>query len=134
MSVTEEAVKAALATVVDTNTGKDLVSSRAVRNLAVSGDVVRFDDELGYPARSQIGELRERVTQAYSEREDIIVISDEAHRTQYGRLALNMRKGLPRAKFLGFTGTPFSERKVCSSPDWNISRVMSQPPTNSPFT
>ena len=64
MSVTEEAVKAALATVVDTNTGKDLVSSRAVRNLAVSGDVVRFDVELGYPARSQIGELRERVTQA----------------------------------------------------------------------
>jgi type I restriction enzyme R subunit len=40
------------------------------------------------------------------ERDDIIVISDEAHRTQYGRLALNMRKGLPRAKFLGFTGTP----------------------------
>src|SRR5690606_33709646 len=49
---------------------------------------------------------RELVTEPYSEREDIIVISDEAHRTQYGRLALNMRKGLPRAKFLGFTGTP----------------------------
>jgi type I restriction enzyme R subunit len=43
---------------------------------------------------------------AVFERDDIIVISDEAHRTQYGRLALNMRKGLPRAKFLGFTGTP----------------------------
>jgi type I restriction enzyme R subunit len=53
-----------------------------------------------------IQKYRERVTEAYSEREDIIVISDEAHRTQYGRLALNMRKGLPRAKFLGFTGTP----------------------------
>jgi len=53
-----------------------------------------------------IQKYRERVTEAYSEREDIIVISDEAHRTQYGRLALNMRKGLPHAKFLGFTGTP----------------------------
>ncbi|MEY3201275.1 MAG: Type restriction-modification system restriction subunit [Pseudomonadota bacterium] len=53
-----------------------------------------------------IQKYRERVTVPYSEREDIIVISDEAHRTQYGRLALNMRKGLPRAKFLGFTGTP----------------------------
>jgi type I restriction enzyme, R subunit len=53
-----------------------------------------------------IQKYRERVTEAYSERENIIVISDEAHRTQYGRLALNMRKGLPRAKFLGFTGTP----------------------------
>jgi type I restriction enzyme R subunit len=53
-----------------------------------------------------IQKYREHVTEAYSERDDIIVISDEAHRTQYGRLALNMRKGLPRAKFLGFTGTP----------------------------
>jgi type I restriction enzyme, R subunit len=53
-----------------------------------------------------IQKYRERVTDPYSEREDIIVISDEAHRTQYGRLALNMRKGLPHAKFLGFTGTP----------------------------
>ncbi|WP_328223319.1 HsdR family type I site-specific deoxyribonuclease [Aeromonas caviae] len=53
-----------------------------------------------------IQKYRERVTDAYSERDDIIVISDEAHRTQYGRLALNMRKGLPHAKFLGFTGTP----------------------------
>ncbi|WP_295388863.1 HsdR family type I site-specific deoxyribonuclease [uncultured Thiodictyon sp.] len=53
-----------------------------------------------------IQKYRESVTQPYSEREDIIVISDEAHRTQYGRLALNMRKGLPRAKFIGFTGTP----------------------------
>ncbi len=53
-----------------------------------------------------IQKYRERVVEAYSERDDIIVISDEAHRSQYGRLALNMRKGLPRAKFLGFTGTP----------------------------
>lgn len=53
-----------------------------------------------------IQKYRERVIEPYSERDDIIVISDEAHRTQYGRLALNMRKGLPRAKFLGFTGTP----------------------------
>lgn len=55
---------------------------------------------------SLVQKYRESVKTAYSEREDIIVISDEAHRTQYGRLALNMRKGLPRAKFLGFTGTP----------------------------
>ncbi len=53
-----------------------------------------------------IQKYRELVVNAYSERDDIIVISDEAHRTQYGRLALNMRKGLPHAKFLGFTGTP----------------------------
>ncbi|MXX74482.1 MAG: type I restriction endonuclease subunit R [Holophagales bacterium] len=42
----------------------------------------------------------------YSKRDDIIVISDEAHRTQAGRLARNMRAALPNAAFIGFTGTP----------------------------
>ncbi len=42
----------------------------------------------------------------YSRRDDIIVISDEAHRTQYGTLALNMRNALPHAGYIGFTGTP----------------------------
>ena len=44
--------------------------------------------------------------QPYSRRDDIIVISDEAHRTQAGKLARNMRLALPNAAFLGFTGTP----------------------------
>lgn len=42
----------------------------------------------------------------YSERDDIIVITDEAHRTQYGTLSLNMRNAMPGASFIGFTGTP----------------------------
>ena len=42
----------------------------------------------------------------YSDRDDIIVITDEAHRTQYGRLALNLRNALPQASYIGFTGTP----------------------------
>lgn len=42
----------------------------------------------------------------YSSRDDIIVITDEAHRTQYGRLSLNMRNALPAASYIGFTGTP----------------------------
>lgn len=42
----------------------------------------------------------------YSDRDDIIVITDEAHRTQNGLLSLNMRNALPNASFLGFTGTP----------------------------
>jgi len=41
-----------------------------------------------------------------SDREDIVVITDEAHRSQYSALALNMRAALPNASFLGFTGTP----------------------------
>jgi len=42
----------------------------------------------------------------YSTRDDIIVVSDEAHRTQAGKLARNMRLALPNAAFIGFTGTP----------------------------
>ncbi|MDP3850727.1 MAG: type I restriction endonuclease [Luteolibacter sp.] len=42
----------------------------------------------------------------YSKRDNIIVMSDEAHRTQAGRFARNMRLALPNASFLGFTGTP----------------------------
>jgi type I restriction enzyme R subunit len=41
-----------------------------------------------------------------SQRDDIIVITDEAHRSQYDTLALNMRNALPKASFLAFTGTP----------------------------
>lgn len=44
--------------------------------------------------------------EVYSDRDDIIVITDEAHRTQYGQLALNMRQALPNASYIGFTGTP----------------------------
>jgi type I restriction enzyme R subunit len=40
------------------------------------------------------------------ERSDVIVLTDEAHRSQYDTLALNMRAALPRAMFLAFTGTP----------------------------
>lgn len=41
-----------------------------------------------------------------SERSDIIVITDEAHRSQYDTFAMNMRTALPNAAFIGFTGTP----------------------------
>jgi type I restriction enzyme R subunit len=41
-----------------------------------------------------------------SDRSDIIAITDEAHRSQYDILALNMRNALPNAAFIGFTGTP----------------------------
>ncbi len=43
-----------------------------------------------------------------SERENIIVLTDEAHRTQYSMLAGNVRQALPQASFLGVTGTPLS--------------------------
>ena len=41
-----------------------------------------------------------------SHRSDIVVITDESHRSQYDTLALNMRTALPNAAFIAFTGTP----------------------------
>jgi type I restriction enzyme, R subunit len=52
--------------------------------------------------RTEDGEVYEKL----SDRKDIIVITDEAHRSQYDSLALNMRNALPNAAFIGFTGTP----------------------------
>ena len=64
MSITLERVNEVLKTVVDPNTGKDLVSSRAARNVKVNGDDVSVDVELGYPAASQIDALRALVVDA----------------------------------------------------------------------
>ena len=47
-----------------------------------------------------------QVAEELSSRDDIIVMTDEAHRSQYNTLALNMRTALPNAAFLAFTGTP----------------------------
>lgn len=43
-----------------------------------------------------------------SERENILVIADEAHRSQYAKFAANVRVALPNASFMGITGTPIS--------------------------
>jgi type I restriction enzyme R subunit len=40
------------------------------------------------------------------DRRDVVVLTDEAHRSQYDTLAVNMRSALPNAMFLAFTGTP----------------------------
>ncbi|MES2106896.1 MAG: iron-sulfur cluster carrier protein ApbC [Pseudomonadota bacterium] len=58
MSLTTEDIKAALAKVIDPNTGKDLVSSKSVKNIKVDGADVSLDVELGYPARSQFEIIR----------------------------------------------------------------------------
>lgn len=56
-----------------------------------------------------IHKFRYDKTQQYpllSDRNDIFVLVDEAHRTQYKALAENMHKGLPNANYIAFTGTP----------------------------
>jgi len=64
MSLTVDRVTEALKSLVDPNTGKDLVSSRSARNIRVDGDNASVDVELGYPAASQIELMRKRVIDA----------------------------------------------------------------------
>jgi type I restriction enzyme R subunit len=47
-----------------------------------------------------------RTPEMLCDRTDVVVITDEAHRSQYDTLALNMRTALPKALFTAFTGTP----------------------------
>ena len=64
MAPNESALIAALQTVIDPNTGKDFVSTKALKNLRISGSEVNFDVVLGYPARSQIDALRQGLENA----------------------------------------------------------------------
>jgi ATP-binding protein involved in chromosome partitioning len=64
MSITIEAVQAALSTVIDPNTGKDLVASKSAKNIRLDGNDVVLDVELGYPAKSQFDTIRKAVIAA----------------------------------------------------------------------
>ena len=61
---TPEQLQKALESVIDPNTGKDFVSTKALKNLVVDGGNVAFDVELGYPAKSQIPALRQALITA----------------------------------------------------------------------
>ena len=57
MSATETALLDALKSVIDPNTGRDLVSTKLLKNLRIDGSDVAFYVELGYPAKSQLPAL-----------------------------------------------------------------------------
>ena len=64
MSLSEAQVQSTLKSLVDPNTGKDFVATRAARNIKIAGDEVSVDIELGYPGKSQYDPIRRQVTQA----------------------------------------------------------------------
>ena len=64
MAVDTQALLAALQAVTDPNTGKDFVSTKALKNLQAEYGDVSFDVELGYPAKSQIPALRRALIEA----------------------------------------------------------------------
>ncbi len=61
---TESQLLDALKSVIDPNTGKDLVSTKQIKNLRIEGDDVGFEAWLGYPAKSQIPALRKALIEA----------------------------------------------------------------------
>ena len=64
MSLTVENVQNALKSVIDPNTGKDLISTKSAKNIKVDGSDVSLDVVLGYPAKSQIDLIRKLVIDA----------------------------------------------------------------------
>ena len=90
MSLTPDAVTAALKNVVDPNTGKDFVSTRGIKELAVEGSAVSFVLELGYPANSQQALLKDLCTSAVAALEGVDSVRVEvrskivAHAVQQG--------------------------------------------------
>ncbi|MFA5948592.1 MAG: type I restriction enzyme endonuclease domain-containing protein, partial [Candidatus Gracilibacteria bacterium] len=88
---------------------KNFVNAGAVHEAEVHADSIENLKDLLRADHRQIFTTIQKfqnIPGAISEREDIIVMTDEAHRTQYDSMALNMRKALPNASFIGFTGTP----------------------------
>ncbi len=106
-------------------TDRTELDDQIYKTFASSGAVTQDEDEVRADSGGHLRELlrdndmryvftlihkfHNRDGQAYpvlSERDDVIVITDEAHRSQYGSLASNMRQALPNASFIAFTGTP----------------------------
>ena len=82
-------------------------STRRLRELLATNNgrtvmttIQKFEDVLNAPA-GPLGHLNDA--------DNVVVMVDEAHRTQYGRLAAKMRAAMPRATFVGFTGTPIDK-------------------------
>ncbi|HZH15116.1 MAG TPA: HsdR family type I site-specific deoxyribonuclease [Archangium sp.] len=74
----------------------------------VTTTIQKFQDLTSAKGGSKRAQRDEHPT--LSEADNIFVLVDEAHRTQYSSLAANMRKALPNACFLGFTGTPIDKQ------------------------
>ncbi|MBU6487038.1 MAG: iron-sulfur cluster carrier protein ApbC [Burkholderiales bacterium] len=64
MSIDRALVDAALAAVVDPNTGRPFAASKGVKNVSVDGAAVSVEIVLGYPAKSQFDAVRSAVEQA----------------------------------------------------------------------
>jgi type I restriction enzyme R subunit len=86
---------------------RDLLAGPPGRTVMTT--VQKFQELTGGPSERDRRAPREEHP-VLSAAPNIFVLVDEAHRTQYGGLAANLRKALPNAAFFGFTGTPIDKR------------------------
>lgn len=69
-------------------------------------ELLRGDHRYVFTLIHKFGTEKGQPHPVLNERSDLIIMADEAHRTQYDTLAVNMRTALPKAAFIAFTGTP----------------------------
>lgn len=93
-------------------------SFETIENIKALKEVISFDNFRGkrgvfltliHKFRPEERFLPENLPQSISQRKNIICFLDEVHRTQYGKLAAQMKNILKSAFFFGFTGTPIAE-------------------------
>ena len=88
------------------------------------------------------GRIMDRAIDAASAEQRRIRRVDDGVNAQAGNVGNNdfqprladLARKPAQAEAAALTVTPLSANSCCNSPAWNISRMMSQPPTNSPFT
>jgi len=88
--------------------------SNPIQASSISHLKTLLKDSYGKTLTSTIQKFQERAeekkeVEVLSEKENIFVLIDEAHRSQYGLTASYMRQSLPNAKFIAFTGTPIDK-------------------------
>ena len=88
--------------------------SNVIQANSISHLKTLLKDSYGKTLTSTIQKFQERAeekkeVEVLSDKENIFVLIDEAHRSQYGLTASYMRQSLPNAKFIAFTGTPIDK-------------------------
>ena len=111
MTVTVQDVTRALESIVDPNTERDLVTSKAAHNIRVEDGDIAVDVELGYPARSQVDPIRRRVIATLRELPGVVNVSVnvyqkiQSHSVQRGvKLMPNVRNVIVVASGKGGVG------------------------------
>jgi len=90
------------------------IQSAGVRAVLLFG-IPAVKDEIGTSAYDDEGVVQMAVRALKEAHPDLIVMTDEAHRSQYSQLAQNIQLALPNATRIGFTGTPIEKTDAGSS-------------------